>query len=92
MITTLRWMDKPDRQPSNASPSVTDSPYTYTNVSGSAQLGTVSGGVVTDIELDTGGGFASTGLLLGVWTLLQGQALRISYLVNPPTFSTVTLG
>ena len=80
------------QQASTAAPTAEASPWVYANVSFLPQLVTVSGGVVSTIEIDSGAGYALSGLLSGLFAMLAGDDMRIVYVVTPPTLSAVTLG
>lgn len=67
---------------------VSASPEVFTNGSLGIQLLTVSGGVVTLLEVNTGAGFAIT--LGPLVILLPGASLRVTY-VTAPSVSLVQL-
>jgi len=80
------------RPPSAAAgQSVGASPWTYTNNSPSIQIITVSGGVVSLIEIDAGAGFIPAIGLAGVYTLFPSQALKITYVISAPVVSMVQI-
>lgn len=62
----------------------TGSPFTYENVSQTAQTVMVSGGTVLTIAVSRDGtNFILAGLLGGQYVLIPGDDLRITYLVAP---------
>lgn len=65
------------------SPTVTASPYTYTNANNNRQQVIISGGTVLTISLVRSGSSTLAGLLAGTYTLNPGDALVITYVIAP---------
>ncbi len=74
-----------------AAQSVGGSPATIANNSPSIQVYTVTGGVVTLIEIDAGSGFLPAIGIAGVYVLMPTNTIRMTYVVTPPTVSMVQL-
>lgn len=71
--------------------SVAASPAVYTNSTPFIQVVVATGGVVTSLEVDQGSGFSVSGLLAGTFMLFPNWALRITYVVTPPTLTVQTI-
>lgn len=71
-------------------PTVTASPYTYTNASAFTQQVIVNGGTVTQIQIVRAATPVTTGLLDGVFILNPGDGLTITYSIAP-TVTTINL-
>ncbi len=71
--------------------SVGASPWTYTNSSAGGQLVSISGGIVSLIEVNFGVGFTPFPALFGTIYVFPAQAIRITYAVSAPTVSMVQL-
>lgn len=67
------------------------SPFSYTNASAGIQLATLAGGGTTLIEINQGAGFVPAIGIAGVYTLMPSQTLRVTYLITPPTLTTIQL-
>ena len=66
------------------------SPSTYRNASGSTQLVTVGGSGITRIELAPDGTtFTTTRMTQGMFTLVNGAAVRVTYSSTAPTIKTL---
>jgi hypothetical protein len=69
---------------------ITASPFVYRNLNGYQEKVTVVGGTVTTIEISNDGAtYYDTGALAGMFTLDNGQYLRVTYAVVPTSMTRV---
>lgn len=74
------------RRPKSAAvnQTVTASPYTYTDTTVNEEIVTVSGGTVSQVEVDnSGGGFVVQGETSGDFTVFPDGAVKVTYSVAP---------